>query len=232
MKKKSGAANPQFNWARSNLITQAGVLARRANQRLREIEKQGLETSSNAYRYVERVEFDEIKKGSKYRLTSRQTQGKNVGAIKFNTNFKKMTDNEIMKSIRSLQSFLDAPTSLTKGVRTKITKLTDKFNKKLAEEGEEKTYSEEEFAEIMSANLTGELFKLFNPSDILRLMAEVGEEKTKALEDVLQALVTREHKSLAELYSAGILTLDRLRDEILDWHTNDNDKVETPDYGN
>lgn len=229
--KARGAASSTYNWARANLITKAGVLAKRANQRLREIEKQGLQTSSNAYRYVERVEYDETRKGSKYRLTSRQTQGKNKGKIKFNTNFKSMTDEEILKSIKSLDSFLNAPTSLTKGVRSKINKLTDKFNKKLSEEGSDVEYTEEEFSEIMSADLTGELFKIYDPSDIMRLMAQAGEEATKAMEDVLRALVEREHKSISELASAKILTLDRLQDELTNWSNNTNDEIETPNFG-
>ena len=227
-----GAASKTYNWARANLITKAGVLAKRANQRLREIEKQGLQTSSNAYRHVERVEYDEIKSKSKYRLTGRQTQGKHKGELKFNTNFRSMSDEDIQKSIRSLENFLDAPTSLTKGVRSKISKLTDKFNKKLAEEGSDVEYTEEEFSEIMSADLTGELFKLFGASDVMRLMADSGEEGTKSLEEVLRALVERTHKSLAELYTAKILTLDRLSDEIKDFTSNDNDEIETPDFGN
>ena len=47
-----GYASEKFNRARSKLITKASVLAKRANQRLREIEKQGLQSSSNAYKYV------------------------------------------------------------------------------------------------------------------------------------------------------------------------------------
>ena len=194
MKKKSIAQKPGFNWARSRLITQAGVEAKRANQRLREIEKQGLQSTSNAYKYIETSAFDG--KG----WTGRTSKGQ----IKFNTNFRKMTDKQIKKELTQIRNFLNAKTSVTKGVRKKVEKLTDRFNEKLKEEGAKKQYSEAEFTEIMSENLTAELFKIFDPSAVMRLFAE-DPSYTKNSEQILVALVASEGRSLSEMSFSTIV---------------------------
>ena len=188
MKKRSIAQKPGYNWARSRLITQAGVEAKRANQRLREIEKQNLESASNAYKYVEKAAFD-----------GKAWTGKTAkGQIKFNTNFRSMTDEQIKKELDQIRNFLNAKTSVTKGVRKKVEKLTDRFNEKLKEEGGKKEYTQQEFTEIMSENLTAELFKIFDPSAVMRLFAE-DPSYTKNSEQILSALVAAEGRNLSEM---------------------------------
>lgn len=188
MKKRSIEQKPGFNWARSRLITQAGVEVKRANQRLREIEKQNLESASNAYKYVEKAAFD-----------GKAWTGKTAkGQIKFNTNFRSMTDEQIKKELDQIRNFLNAKTSVTKGVRKKVEKLTDRFNEKLKEEGGKKEYTQEEFTEIMTENLTAELFKIFDPSAVMRLFAE-DPSFAKNSEQILSALVATEGRNLSEM---------------------------------
>ena len=210
---KRGAASPSFNWGRSKLITQASVLAKRANQRLREIEKQGLQTTSNAYQYVERAAFD--KKG--------WTATTSSGQITFHTNFRNMTDDQIREALRQLKAFEQSKTSLTKGVRKKLETLTEKFNKKINETaGEKRDYSTEEFAQVMSQNLTKQLFNIFDPSEIMRLFAE-DDSYLKNAETILAALVAKEKRSLAEMSFSTVARAFH------DWKSNTIDESTTVD---
>lgn len=198
MKRKTGAASPSYNWARSKLITQAGVLAKRANQRLREIEKQGLQGVSNAYKYVERS----AKKDKRF-WTAKTSKGQ----IKFNTNFRKMSDKQIREAIRQMRGFSEAKTSRTKGVRKKLEKLTQKFNEKTG-----LGLNTGEFSDIMSENLTQELFKQFSPSDVTMLFRE-NPDAARSSEEILQALIDRESQQAVQdevLEKGGRLNLAEL----------------------
>ena len=185
--KGKGAAAPGYNWGRSKLITKAGVLAKRANQRLRELENKHIEGSSNAYRFVE----TSVEKGKFW--ATKGTQKKSAGKIKFNTNFRSMSDEDIQKELKIINQFLNAPTSSTKGTRSKIDKLTDKFNARTG-----LSFSPSEFVETMTDDLVKEMFKQFSASAIMDLFLEDPDYSANA-EQILQGLVTEKQKSLAEL---------------------------------
>lgn len=187
MRKRNIAQRAGFNWARSSLITEAGVLAKRANQRLREIEKQGITGASNAYQYLRKKSFDEVP------WLTIQTQGKNVGKMKFNTNFRGMSDKDIQMELKKIREFLGAKTSLTKGVRSRIEKQTQAFNEKTGQ-----NYTSQEFTEKVMTTDVKEMFKIYDPSDIQALFAE---NKNFALhaDEILQALVAKEKTSLANI---------------------------------
>ena len=78
---------------------------RRANRRLRELEKSGFDNSSNAYRYVRTLAYDD--RG----ITSFTSTGK----IKFRTDTKKMTEEELKEQLAYLDNFLTAKTSTVGG---------------------------------------------------------------------------------------------------------------------
>ena len=205
-KRKTGAAAPGYNWGRSKLITQAGVLAKRANQRLRELENQKVEGSSNAYRFVESA----VKVGKYWATVG--TEKKSKGKIKFNTNFRSMTDEDIQKELKLIKQFLKAPTSHTKGVRKKVEKLTDKFNEHTGLD-----YSTNEFEELMREDRVKELFKMFSASSLMELFGE-DEERTLHAEQILAALEQDKQKSIAEM---DFLTI---QNAFKDWKPSVNDE--------
>lgn len=198
LKAAAGAAKRAFNWARSKLITKAGVLAKRANQRLREIENQGLRTASGAYQYIKKKEFD------KASWLAKVSKGPHEGEVKFNTNFRSMSDEQIIESINHIETFLNAQTSTTKGVKQRITNLTDKFNQKLEEFDTEKTYTEDEFTELMTTTNIQELFNDFDASDIMRLLAsdkrynQTNADGKLNADAILEALALSQNKKLAK----------------------------------
>lgn len=185
MRKRNISQRAGFNWARSSLITEAGVLAKRANQRLREIEKQGITGASNAYQYLRMKAFDEVS------WLTVQTKGKNVGKMKFNTNFRRMSDKEIQSELKKIREFLGAKTSTTKGVRSRISKQTEAFNEKTGQD-----YTEEEFTEKVMTTDVKEMFKVFDPSDVQMLFAE-NKQFAVVADDILDALAQKAKRDWA-----------------------------------
>lgn len=191
---------PGFNWARSNLITKAGVLAKRANQRIHEIVSHGAAVmgSSNAYQYLRTMDYDKV---PWLKTTQRKIKktGEVVTEIQFATNFRGLSDKEIQYRIKKIEEFLSAKTSKVKGVQSRIEKQTKAFNENTGQ-----NYTEEEFTnKVMSADVK-ELFKNFDPSDIMMLFSENSSYALHA-DEILQALVSEEKKALSELAWADVV---------------------------
>lgn len=191
---------PGFNWVRSNLITKAGVLAKRANQRIHEIVSHGAAVigSSNAYQYLRTMDYDKV---PWLKTTQRKIKktGEMVTEIQFATNFRGLSDKEIQYRIKKIEEFLSAKTSKVKGVQSRIEKQTKAFNENTGQH-----YTEEEFTnKVMSADVK-ELFKNFDPSDIMMLFSENSSYALHA-DEILQALVSEEKKALSELAWADVV---------------------------
>ena len=200
MKKRNISQRAGFNWARSNLITEAGVLAKRANQRIHEIVSQGsaVQGSSNAYQYLRTMDYDNV---PWLKTTQRKIKntGEMVTEIQFATNFRSLSDKEIQYRIKKIKEFLGAKTSKVRGVKSRIEKQTKAFNENTGQH-----YTEEEFTnKVMSADVK-ELFKNFDPSDIMMLFSENSSYALHA-DEILQALVSEEKKALSELAWADVV---------------------------
>ena len=94
---------------RDSLINKTSQYARIANQRLRNIEKNKLEKSSNAYKYVERLAYDKL-----------NVTYNNQGRPRFLTakEIKKLSDKELKKYEKTLTNFFEAKTSTDAKKRT------------------------------------------------------------------------------------------------------------------
>lgn len=200
MSKRNITQRAGFNWARSNLITEAGVLAKRANQRIHEIVSKGsaVQGASNAYQYLRTMDYDKV---PWLKTTQRKIKktGETVTEIQFATNFRNLSDKEIQYRIKKIKEFLDAKTSKVKGVRERIAKQTKAFNEKTGQ-----TYTESEFVdEIMSTDVK-ELFKQFDPSDIQSLFSENREYALNA-DAILQAIVDEKKQALAGMEWSDIV---------------------------
>ena len=207
MKKRNISQRAGFNWARSNLITEAGVLAKRANQRIHEIVSQGsaVQGASNAYQYLRTMDYDKV---PWLKTTQRKIKktGEVVTEIQFATNFRSLSDKEIQYRIKKIKEFLGAKTSKVKGVKSRIEKQTKAFNEKTGQ-----SYSESEFTDkVMTADVK-ELFKSFDPSDIMVLFSENSSYALHA-DEILQALVEKEKRSLASMEWSEIV------DAFHNWH--------------
>lgn len=93
-------------------------MSKTANQRLRELEKQGF-TELNAYRKV----LNNSQKMSIFDYTKK-------GEIKFSGKTKNKTYNQLEQEFSELQKFLTAKTSTVRGIKKKYEKATKKINEK------------------------------------------------------------------------------------------------------
>lgn len=98
---------------RNALINKTKQYAKVANQRLRNIEKNKYEKSSNAYKYVEQLAYDKL-----------NVTYNNQGRPRFLTakEIKKLSDKELKKYEKTLTNFLEAKTSTGGGVKRKYEK--------------------------------------------------------------------------------------------------------------
>lgn len=137
---------------------------RRANQRLRNLEKSGLSESSNAYRYIKRLSYDD---NSIVSFTS-------TGKIKFRTDIKNMSEKEIKKQLSYLDSFLTAKTSTVGGVNRKYKSAYNTF----------KTFTNldityNDFIDMYDNQLLIDYQKIYGSATMQNLVSEVGIDNAK-----------------------------------------------------
>lgn len=145
---------------RDNLALTAAVLAKRANTRLRALEQRGLQEGSNAYRFIEKLHFD---KDSAMSVDSK-------GRMKFNTNFRGLSYQDIQHRIREINRFLKARTSKVSGVNSMYKKgfetYRERYNAKIS-------YSE--FSDLMRNDTMKRLISRLSSSTISRVITHMNE---------------------------------------------------------
>lgn len=146
-------------------------LQRRANQRLREIEKQGLTKASNAYREIEKQSF-------------RKMLGVSADNIRFIVN-KKMNERQLTIVEKKINDFLNAKTSTTKGIKNKYQKI---FNK---------TISNKEFdrlAYVFDTGLWKELSEKFDSDTAYKTIQQIQSDdlSQQEIDDLLDLTIQTE----------------------------------------
>lgn len=161
---------------RDALAREVAKMAKTANQRLRELEKQDLGKASNAYRYMQRLHYD------KDNATSTDSSCR----MKFSTNFRGKTYQEIQHEAAELSRFLEAKTSTKRGVDAKYLKGFQTFQQNTS--GTEKMkYSE--FAEMMKNETMKNLKKVYGSDVIVRMSKRLNDgEEWKDIEAKLDGV--------------------------------------------
>ena len=155
---------------RSEMSQLASKLAKTANQRLRSLEKAGLQNASNAYRYIEKLHFD------KDNATATDSKGR----MKFNTNYRGLTYQQIQHNIGEITRFLEAQTSTVSGVNTKYRKGFETYRERY---GADISYAE--FTDLMRNDTMKRLKAQFSSSVINRIidhMKSTGETVKQAMD--------------------------------------------------
>lgn len=155
---------------KSEMSQLAGRLAKTANQRLRSLEKAGLQNASNAYRYIEKLHFD------KDSATATDAQGR----MKFNTNFRGLTYQEVQHRIGEITRFLEAQTSTVSGVNAKYKKGFVTYRERY---GADISYAE--FTDLMRNDTMKRLKSQFSSAVINRIidhMKATGETVKQAMD--------------------------------------------------
>lgn len=158
----------------ADLRDEVEKLAKRANQRLREIESKGLAESSAAYRAVERRVYD---KQAGYQV-SRQ------GNITFSRKFKTMTRGQMVKLKKELTSFLQTSTSTVTGYKSAREKAYQTYTQRY-----NSTMSKEEYNRFWGS----ESVKTFGYTSILRVMKSTGKSFSQIEKVMNQAIRDQEN---------------------------------------
>jgi len=163
-------------YSRPKLEKTVRTLAKRANTRMRELEKQGLEQSSFAYRKnLDLLETrpDVFKKDWKDRVAYR-------------TDVSNLTFQELKSEMALLRGFLfQSSTSTPKGIRETVDKRVNTFN-----EARDTKITAAQFAEIFELNNITTAINRFGSEVITRLVDAEGNYVPKEkLEEILNSVI-------------------------------------------
>lgn len=157
---RSQAAREAIKARRSDIAADVATMAKRANQRLRELEKHGLTEASHAYRYVERLAFD----------ADTATAHDKKGRVKWNTNTRKKSYQQLQHEKAELERFLnEAKTSTVKGTKAQFEKGYQTYKQKAKEAGR-KTVSRSEYGDIWRMRNIKNLQKVYGSNEAVRII--------------------------------------------------------------
>ena len=164
--------DPQF-MSKEELTKKIEKNYKKANDRLKSIEKAGLTKASNAYRYIERESYD----NAEY-LTKR-------GRFKKPT--KKMSRNELLSEYVNLNRFLnESKTSTVKGTKDRYKKAYNTYAKKIKQAGG-KPMTFEEYGDFWRSTKINKLLEQFGGSDLMNFLSE-RELSLNDLENIIDFL--------------------------------------------
>lgn len=157
---RSQAARDAIKARRSDIASDVATMAKRANQRLRELEKHGLTEASHAYRYVERLTFD----------ADSATAHDKKGRIKWNTNTRGKSYQQLQHEKAELERFLNqAKTSTVRGTLKQFEKGYQTYEEKAKKAGR-KTVSRSEYGDIWRMRNIKNLQKIYGSNEAVRII--------------------------------------------------------------
>ena len=155
------------------------TVGKAANQRLRELEKQGLQKTSAAYRYIEKLGFDKDYATSKT----------GAGQLKFNLRVRGRNFSELRHMVATIDKFMEARSSTVGGIKAIYKDAYDTYakNHEGKEWGDRESFAN--FAEAMSMTLFRHFENIYGSTIAIEYAnrAEAGglsgDEVEKALRD-------------------------------------------------
>ena len=164
--------DPQY-MSKEELAKKVEKNYKKANDRLKALEKAGLTKASNAYRYIERESYD----NAKY-LTSK-------GRFKKPT--KKMSRNDLLSEYVNLNRFLnESKTSTVKGTKSRYKEAYKTYSKKVKSAGNT-PMTFEEYGDFWRSAKINKIAVSFNLSDLINYMSE-RDIKFAELENIVDFL--------------------------------------------
>lgn len=158
--------------SRKQLAADVARMSKTANQRLREIEKRGLEKASNAYRYVETLAFDKEHHDSAIATDSKQR-------MKWNTNTRRMTYQQLVHEKTELERFLyHSKTSTVSGIKKMYSEGYNKFKERT-----NSNISFEDYADMWKMSNLKAAFKAYGSSEIQKRIAQAMDSNV-TLDDI------------------------------------------------
>ena len=144
-----------------------------ANQRLRELEKQGLQNSSAAYRYIKKLDHD-----------GDSAMGKTgAGQIKFNLRVRGKSLNELRHVAAKIDAFMEAKSSTTGGVKAIYAESYKTFEKNY---GDKLSFSE--FSEAMGYTLLRHFEAIYGSQIAIKIITKAYKDGLTDA-DIAEALI-------------------------------------------
>lgn len=173
--------------------------AKRANTRLRAIEKAKL-TKTSAYENVQRLGFD----GSKNIAYTKK------GEIKFRTDVSKMSESELKEHQRVIEDFLQSKSSKVGEIKKRRQQAYDKWKKEKERQGQTIDIDIDDFSEFWELSNIKKLKDNLGSDEVELLVSQYGEKNVM--------------ETLKELEKMGIdiasLSPQSIRTEIEDFNAN------------
>ena len=145
--------------------TKVASEAKRANTRLRAIEKANL-TKTSAYENVRRMGFD----GSKNIAYTKK------GEIKFRTDVSKMSESELKEHQRIIEDFLQSKSSKVGEIKKRRQQAYDKWKKEKERQGQNIDMDVDEFSEFWELSNIKKLKDNLGSDEVELLVTEYGEK--------------------------------------------------------
>ena len=144
--------------------TKVASEAKRANTRLRAIEKANL-TNTSAYENVRRMGFDD----SKHIAYTKK------GEIKFRTDVSKMTESELKEHQRVIEDFLQSKSSKVGEIKKRRQQAYDKWKKEKERQGQNIDMDVNEFSEFWELSIIKKLKDAYGSEEVEYMVITYGE---------------------------------------------------------
>ena len=138
--------------------------AKRANTRLRAIEKANL-TKTSAYENVRRMGFDD----SKHIAYTKK------GEIKFRTDVSKMSESELKEHQRVIEDFLQSKSSKVGEIKKRRQQAYDKWKKEKERQGQNIDMDVDEFSEFWELSIIKKLKDAYGSEEVEYMVLTYGE---------------------------------------------------------
>ena len=138
--------------------------AKRANTRLRAIEKANL-TKTSAYENVRRMGFDD----SKHIAYTKN------GEIKFRTDVSKMSESELKEHQRVIEDFLQSKSSKVGEIKKRRQQAYDKWKKEKERQGQNIDMDVNEFSEFWELSIIKKLKEAYGSEEVEYMVITYGE---------------------------------------------------------
>ena len=145
--------------------TKVASEAKRANTRLRAIEKANL-TKTSAYENVRRMSFDD----SKHIAYTKK------GEIKFRTDVSKMSESELKEHQRIIEDFLQSKSSKVGEIKKRRQQAYEKWKKEKERQGQNIDIDVDEFSEFWELSNIKKLKDNLGSDEVELLVTEYGEK--------------------------------------------------------
>ena len=171
--------------------TKVASEAKRANTRLRAIEKANL-TNTSAYENVRRMGFDD----SKHIAYTKN------GEIKFRTDVSKMSESELKEHQRVIEDFLQSKSSKVGEIKKRRQQAYDKWKKEKERQGQNIDMDVNEFSEFWELSNIKKLKDAYGSEEVEYMVLTNGERTViETIEEMEKEGLNPYNISIAEIYN-------------------------------